>query len=236
MFGKQTLNVPTLRVQYRNRNQPRCCLVTIPAIPADDCCLVTNARPKRLRSAETRTLLVSPSLWRLVAQWFGCRSLVGGFSLSCAKFWLTGNPLASYLAAMASQQPTQHSIPPESINEYLHVFTWITEVETITTVDYAGLCGCRQKFVSAGLSCGAGWTWGPWRTALLERRNYAAIVAILYLYLLVNRTIFPFIIYLIFIIISYKKLSRQISIEKIVVWIKQKKWICDALPYHYLRI
>ena len=31
----------------------------VPSYLADDCCLVTDARPRRLRSAETRTLLVS---------------------------------------------------------------------------------------------------------------------------------------------------------------------------------
>jgi len=30
-----------------------------PSYVADDCCFITNARPRRLRSADTRTLLVS---------------------------------------------------------------------------------------------------------------------------------------------------------------------------------
>ena len=41
-----------------------------PSYLADDCCLITDARPRRLRSADTRTLLVSRTRTNLVDKAF----------------------------------------------------------------------------------------------------------------------------------------------------------------------
>ena len=74
-----TSTLPVIRgdfVTIRHTNSLSCCIVVrppsensitlfaslfyhTPSYLADDCCLATDARPRRLRSADTRTLLVS---------------------------------------------------------------------------------------------------------------------------------------------------------------------------------
>jgi len=90
-----------------------------------------------------------------IAQWLWCR-----LSLPCARSMVDRWPLCRYTVCYGSVNLANSAFHPCGVSKrvVIHVFTWITEVETIKTANcgYMLLYGYRPKSVTAGWGCSLG--------------------------------------------------------------------------------